>query len=461
MAIDPRIPLSSTVTSGASAGDILQTIQQVRDARAQAETRRLAATAAQRAEEASARLRAATTIDPVTQQVRIDYQQLAGHLDPDKIANVQEAAARAARVMKELETSTLGADEKKRAYLGGLAEIVKAGGYDPQLMNEATFIAGTAGALTPKEAEQALAFSPDEAFRKHVIDQAIALAGPPKPPDLAEIQTVQDGVAGTMFAPKVAGAFYPSAPAAPGAGPAIGSFEDYVVRRFGPAPTAAQITEARKAYQQADDRGPDPLLQEVRQLQLDAARRAAEQGGNYTPQQIARFNSIVESYNRSPLVRAADRTLVLQDAVNEVRKDPSNAVKQMALAYGFIQISDTYQSAVREGELQNITALATRLQQLQIEANRIYTTGAFMPPGLAQQIATTSEQMIKAISAGRQQKLREYQARARVSGVGDMWDVFATEAGIGAPGADTRTAPAGAPTGPGGLSYQDYLNRKK
>lgn len=36
--------------------------------------------------------------------------------------------------------------------------------------------------------------------------------------------------------------------------PSVGSFEDYVTRKYGPSPTPEQITEGRKVYQQADDR---------------------------------------------------------------------------------------------------------------------------------------------------------------------------------------------------------------
>ena len=36
--------------------------------------------------------------------------------------------------------------------------------------------------------------------------------------------------------------------------PNVGSFEDYVTAKFGPRPTPAQITQARKEYNQADDR---------------------------------------------------------------------------------------------------------------------------------------------------------------------------------------------------------------
>jgi hypothetical protein len=36
--------------------------------------------------------------------------------------------------------------------------------------------------------------------------------------------------------------------------PKVGTFEDYVVRKFGPTPTPAQVLQARKEYGQADDR---------------------------------------------------------------------------------------------------------------------------------------------------------------------------------------------------------------
>lgn len=48
----------------------------------------------------------------------------------------------------------------------------------------------------------------------------------------------------------------PQKPVEPPKAPAIGSFEDYVVRRFGQQPTAEQITQARKDYETADDKPP-------------------------------------------------------------------------------------------------------------------------------------------------------------------------------------------------------------
>lgn len=48
--------------------------------------------------------------------------------------------------------------------------------------------------------------------------------------------------------------FTPPAPMPSASAPNVGSFEDYVTRRFGQSPTPEQITQARKDYNQADDR---------------------------------------------------------------------------------------------------------------------------------------------------------------------------------------------------------------
>lgn len=46
----------------------------------------------------------------------------------------------------------------------------------------------------------------------------------------------------------------------PSSPPNVGSFEDYVVRRFGQSPTPAQIAQARKDYNQSDDRPLPPIV---------------------------------------------------------------------------------------------------------------------------------------------------------------------------------------------------------
>src|SRR3990167_2608244 len=69
----------------------------------------------------------------------------------------------------------------------------------------------------------------------------------------ADLMTVNPGDAVIDKNKPGAGAVF-TAPAKPADAPTVGSFEDYVVRKFGQTPTPDQITQARKDYQQADDR---------------------------------------------------------------------------------------------------------------------------------------------------------------------------------------------------------------
>lgn len=172
----------------------------------------------------------------------------------------------------------------------------------------------------------------------------------------------------------------------------------------------------------------DPEAQKA----LDIIRRAE---GGRSPQQIQNFMTLSGQYQKSPLVAASDRTVVLADAIKAIQEDPSNPTAQLNLAYSYVQALDTYQSAVREGELQNISQLATKFDQLRVSANRIASTGAFMPAGLATDIARTSQRMIAAIQQAKQAKAADFGKRARVAGVGDMWDAYQLDGNAPAPAA--------------------------
>lgn len=65
-------------------------------------------------------------------------------------------------------------------------------------------------------------------------------------------------------------------PEKPEKGPAIGSFEDYAVQKFGPRPTPAQITQARKEYNQADDKATGFAAGDVTKLTPAAIEIAAK-----------------------------------------------------------------------------------------------------------------------------------------------------------------------------------------
>jgi hypothetical protein len=175
--------------------------------------------------------------------------------------------------------------------------------------------------------------------------------------------------------------------------------------------------------------------------EMSGARRADQPPGT-DPRKIATFNQIAGAFERSPLVRAADRTIVLSDAVREIDANPSDPASQLKLAYAYIQALDTYQSAVREGELQNLGMLGTRLQQWATELNKVAFEGAFIPPEVARNIAVSAKQLVQTIDAGRQRKAQEFRSRAQVSGVGDMWDAFVVGS---APPEPTTLAPPPTP----------------
>lgn len=166
--------------------------------------------------------------------------------------------------------------------------------------------------------------------------------------------------------------------------------------------------------------------------------------GGYSPKQVVTFNQIAGAYERSPLRRASDRTIVLRDAAKRIQENPADAASQLQLAYSWIQALDTYQSAVREGELQLAGSIATRWQTLGMEANKIVTQGAVMPPDVARQMAVNANELIRTIESGQKQVQKRFASHAKVSGVGKMWDEFV--AGMGDSPAD------GAPVDAAGAS---------
>lgn len=181
----------------------------------------------------------------------------------------------------------------------------------------------------------------------------------------------------------------------------------------------AGVSGARRKPEDAELKDIQRQLAETR---LDIAKSGKEAGRS--PLQIATFNQIAGAYEHSPLIRASDRTIVLADAIKAIEKNPTDPASQLSLAYSYIQALDTYQSAVREGELGNLGILGTRLQGFVTALRRVADEGAFLPPEVAVNIAQNAKQLAQTIETGRQRKQQEFASRARVSGVGDMWDQF-------------------------------------
>lgn len=146
-------------------------------------------------------------------------------------------------------------------------------------------------------------------------------------------------------------------------------------------------------------------------------------GFNLTSGQQNLLNGIINKYNASPLVAAADRTVGLKAAVDAIRKDPGNAAQQLNLSYAYIQALDTYQSAVREGELSNLNSIDSKIGSLQNSVQQIQN-GQIVRPEVAKQIADAAESVINAIYDGARAKAQSYKSQASVFGLGDVWDAY-------------------------------------
>lgn len=190
------------------------------------------------------------------------------------------------------------------------------------------------------------------------------------------------------------------------------------------ATTSIQEYEFDKAQRKAAGQ---PAISYKEYQDEDANRKAVANrntADGYKPQQVITFNQIAGAYQRSPLMKASDRTIVLEDAVKAIKHDPANPSSQLSLAYSWVQALDTYQSAVREGELQLVGALGTRWETLKLEANKIISRGGVMPPEVAKEIAENANRLVSTINSGKKRKEREFASQAKVNGIGDMWDKY-------------------------------------
>jgi hypothetical protein len=148
-------------------------------------------------------------------------------------------------------------------------------------------------------------------------------------------------------------------------------------------------------------------------------------GTDLTTKDRAVFNSIVDKANKSPLLAAADRTIVLKNTIDQVNKDPANGALQLNLSYAYIQALDTYQSAVREGELNLVGSIDSKIGDLQNSIQQIQN-GQVVRPEIAKKIAAAAATLVDTIKQGATAKDKQFQAQAHTNGdaVGKAWDDY-------------------------------------
>lgn len=150
---------------------------------------------------------------------------------------------------------------------------------------------------------------------------------------------------------------------------------------------------------------------------------AKQTGGLSDPQKASIFNSIVGKYNASPLIMASDRLPVLEEAIRAIQENPEDAALQLNLSYAYIQALDTYQSAVREGELANLNSIDSKIGSLQNSIGQIQN-GQIVRPEVAQQIAQAALGIVTTIQSAAAQKAQSFASQANVAGVGDEWSQY-------------------------------------
>jgi len=445
MPIDPSIPLAIRPPApGPSVLESYSQILQLQGQRAQAQERTASAADAQakRARDAQIEqaLAAGISVDPVTKQPTFDYEKALGRqLPPAVLFEVKKVFDENAERMARLQTANFTAAEKRAAYLAGTARSLTAQQFDPDLGRLEIGAAKQIGALPAALADQLLdAIDRDGSVAlQQFAAGALARAGGAAP-KLAQIQTMEGGVAGTRFVPEEAGTFYPSVPKASDTA-AVGSFEDYVVRRFGPTPTAEQITQARKDYQQADDR---PITINTGQRPIT---QTAEAG------LISRLNSQWSKATAPKRELEAQLSTMRAGITALDRGDIPQATE--AVLQPFLKILDP-NSVVREGEFWRLREGLSLLTRAQTAFQRL-TKGGFVPPAelkkyaqLAEEIASRYDSYVRG-------------ERARIGRVAERYSIPQELVFEGAAPLPDDTSRGTPPPPAGGLTYQDYLRGRK
>lgn len=158
-------------------------------------------------------------------------------------------------------------------------------------------------------------------------------------------------------------------------------------------------------------------------LQANIKKVSSGAFSGMTSGQASMLNTIAQAYRKSPLIAASNRTPVLSNSIQEAKADPKNGAKQLSLVYSYVQALDTYQSAVREGELSLVNSIDSKVGQLSNYVQQI-TSGQIVRPEVVNQIAGAAENIVNTINAGAQRAEQDFASQANVVGLGDAWNQY-------------------------------------
>jgi hypothetical protein len=169
--------------------------------------------------------------------------------------------------------------------------------------------------------------------------------------------------------------------------------------------------EAMKRAKQAQDLGPDPTLQAIRELQAQQLRRDM-QGTALTPRQMSAATSLSDDFARESkdfLVRAQSFNTILSSA-----KDPS-AAGDLALIFAYMKMLDPG-STVREGEFANAQNAAGVPDQIKNFYNRVMS-GERLNTRQRADFTSRARGIYSGAKRMQAATTRTYTDRARIAGV--------------------------------------------
>lgn len=173
---------------------------------------------------------------------------------------------------------------------------------------------------------------------------------------------------------------------------AVGSFEDYVAKKYGEAPTSEQIIEARKVYNQADDRAPRVTVNTGDKIDKNAALKFQDD-----------------------YARDSKPYLLLRDAYQRVKSAKPDAAGDLSLIFAYMKILDP-NSVVREQEFANAQNAAGVPDQIRNLYNRV-KDGVRLNPEQRKQFLSQAEALFENAKTNQKQVRGTYSNRAKQWGI--------------------------------------------
>lgn len=158
-----------------------------------------------------------------------------------------------------------------------------------------------------------------------------------------------------------------------------------------------------------------------RKARVAAAGASIAAGTNMNTKQQAVFNTLIQRQNTSPLLMALDRAVILKDAIANAKANPSDGYTQQNLAYSYVQALDTYNSAVREGELSAVSNLDSLQGKFTNNIEKI-NNGQYARPEVILNMANSAQLLYNSIKNAAELKKNNFKATAISNGIGEQYD---------------------------------------